>query len=254
MADASPPAFAASPASRQLWATLSPAQRSVVQSLRALGAGAPVSKWHRLGRIAQGLSLSRSETYGQKTLDALAELADCSSQVVGKARKFARFYTASEAANLEGKATWEQIQRIVAIGNGRIRRNLLNDCRSKNWSVRQLEHEIRSQVGRQRPFGRGGRPSRRPESLQEALADIDRLMTAIIRWYRALEPEVAADFERSSRRSASRRLFDLDQLPRQLRRRITGAIERLERVREAVQGAMETGVGGTPTRPVRRRR
>jgi len=198
--------------------------------------------------------LSRSETYGQKTLDALAELADCSSQVVGKARKFARFYTASEAVELQDEASWEQIQRIVAIGDGQIRRNLINGCRSKNWSVRQLEHEIRSHVGRQRPFGRGGRPSRRPESLQGALADIDRLMTAIIRWYRALEPEVAADSERLSPRSASRRTFDLDQIPRQLRRRITDAIQSLEEVREAVQGAMRTGVGQRPNRIVRRRR
>jgi hypothetical protein len=189
MAAASPPAFATSPASRQLWATLSPAQQSAVQSLRALGAGAPVSKWHRLGRIAQGLSLSRSETYGQKTLDALAELADCSSQVVGKARKFARFYSAPQAKKLQGQASWEQMQRIVAIGDVRIRRNLLNGCRSKNWSVRQLEREIRSQAGRLRPFGRGGRRSRRPESLQDALADFDQLATGIVRWYRALEPD-----------------------------------------------------------------
>jgi hypothetical protein len=146
------------------------------------------------------------------------------------------------------------MQRIVAIGDVRIRRNLLNGCRSKNWSVRRLEHEIRSQVGRQRPFGRGGRPSRRPESLQDALADIDRLMTGIIRWYRDQEPEVAADSERSARRSASGRHFDLDQIPPQLRGRITDAVERLERVRETVQDVMEAGVGGTPTRPVRRRR
>jgi hypothetical protein len=79
-------------------------------------------------------------------------------------------------------------------------------------------------------------------------------MTAIIRWYRALEPEVAADSERSSRRSASGRLFDLDQIPQQLRGRLTDVIERLERVREAVQGAMEVGVGEKVTRQVRRRK
>jgi len=255
MADASPPAFAASPASRQLWATLSPAQRSVVQSLReALGADAPVSKWHRLGSLALRLSSDHKAIYGHNTLDALADLVDSTSQVVGKARKFARLYAAAEATDLDGNVTWEQMQRIVAIGDVRIRRNLLNGCGSKNWSVRQLEREIRRQVGRQRPFGRGGRRSRRPESLQDALADIDRLMTAIIRWYRALEPEVAADSERSSRRSAGPRRFDLDQLPPQLRRRITDAIERLERVREAVQGALDIGVGETPTRPRWRRR
>jgi hypothetical protein len=254
MADASSPAFAASPASRQLWASLSPAQRSVVQSLRALGAGAPVSKWHRLGRLALRLSSDHKAIYGHNTLDALADLVDSTSQVVGKARKFARLYAAAEATDLDGKVTWEQMQRIVAIGDVRTRRNLLNGCRSKNWSVRQLEREIRRQVGRQRPFGRGGRLSRRPESLQEALADIARLMTAIIRWYRALEPEVAADSERSSRRSASGRLFDSDQIPQQLRGRITDAIERLERVREAVQGAMEAGVGQRPNRTVKRRR
>jgi hypothetical protein len=77
-------------------------------------------------------------------------------------------------------------------------------------------------------------------------------MTAIIRWHRALEPEVAADSERSPRRSASRRRFDLDQIPPQLRGRIADAIARLERVREAVQGAMEAEVGETPTRPRRR--
>jgi hypothetical protein len=181
-------------------------------------------------------------------------LADCSSQVVGKARKFARFYSAPQAAKLQGQASWEQMQRLVAINDATVRRRLLNGCRSKNWSLRQLEDEIRGQVGRQRPFGRGGRPSRRPESLQEALADIDRLMTAIVRWYRALEPEAVADSERASGRSASRRLFNLDQFPPQLRSRITDAIERLERVRTAVQDAMQAGVGETPTRPVSRRR
>jgi hypothetical protein len=51
--------------------------------------------------------LNRSETYGKKTLDALAELAGCSSQVVGKARKFARLYpAASQAASLEATVTW----------------------------------------------------------------------------------------------------------------------------------------------------
>jgi hypothetical protein len=256
MASVSPPSFAVSNESRQLWATLSPAQQSAVRRLReALSAGAPVTlpKWHRLGRIARDLSLNRRETYGQRTLDALAELVGCSSQVVGKARKFARLYPASQAANLGATATWEQLQRIVAIGDVGIRRNLLNGCRSKNWSVRQLAREIRLREGRQRPFGRGGRPSRRPENLQEALTDFDQLATGIVRWYRALEPEVAADSERSSRRSASRQPFDLDQIPPALRRRIGDAIGGLERVREAVQGEMEARVGET-TRPARRRR
>jgi hypothetical protein len=249
MAGVSLPGFAVSNQSKQLWATLSPAQRSAVQSLReALLAGAPVrlSNWHRLGRIAQGLSSNRSETYGQKTLDALAELAGCSSQVVGKARKFARSYTPPQAAELQAQASWEQMQRLVAINDGTVRRRLLNACRSNNWSIRQLEHEIRGRVGRQRPFGRGGRPSRRPENLQEALGDLDRLTTQIIRWYRALQPEMAVDTERSSRP------FDLDQIPPQLRRRITDAVERLERVREVVQGAMDAGIG-EETRPATRR-
>jgi hypothetical protein len=46
----------------------------------------------------------------------------------------------------------------------------------------------------------------------------------------------------------------LDQIPPQLHRRITDAIESLERAREAVQGAMEAEVGETPTRPARRSR
>jgi hypothetical protein len=196
--------------------------------------------------------LNRSETYGKKTLDALAELAGCSSQVVGKARKFARLYpAASQAADLEASATWEQLQRIVAIDDVGIRGNLLNGCRSKNWSVRQLEREIRRRAGRQRPFGRGGRPRRRPESLREALTDFDQLATGIVRWYRALEP-AAAESERPSPRSASRRLFDLEQIPPALRRRIGKAVEGLEGVREAVQRSMEAGVGETT--PVRRRR
>ena len=206
-------------------------------------AGTPVtlSNWHRLGRIAQGLSLNRSETYGQKTLEALAELVGCSSQVVGKARKFARLYpAAAQAASLEATVTWEQLQRIVAIGDAGIRRNLLNGCSSKNWSVRQLEREIRRRAGRQRPFGRGGRPSRRPQSLQEALTDFDRLATGIVHWYRALEPEEPADSERSSG------LFDLDQIPPQLRRRITDAVESSREFGKRSRGRWRRGLAKRP--------
>jgi len=257
MAGASLPSFAVSPASRQLWEQFSLAQQRTVRALReslCTGSPARLSKWHQLGRLAQTLSSNHKETYGQNTLDALAEMVDSTSQVVGKARKFARLYTAAESVDLEGTATWEQMRPVVVVNDARIRRNLLNACRSKNWSLRELEHEIRRQVGRQRSFGRGGRPSRRPESLQDAMADFDRLATAIVRWYHALEPEVAADSERSSQRSASQQLFDLDQIPPPLRRRISDAVQSLEEARAVVQGALEIGVSQTPTRPRRRRR
>ncbi len=256
MAGSTPPSFAASSASRQLWATLSPAQQSAVRRLRgALRAGSPVtlSKWHRLGGIALTLTSDHKASYGHNTLEALADLVDSNSQVIGKARKFARFYTAPEATDLEGKITWEQMQRIVAIDDVRIRRKLLNGCGSKNWSVRQLEREIRGQVGRQREWGRGGRPSRRPESLQEALTHFDQLATGIVRWYRSLEPDVAVDAETTTRRSANRRPFDLAQIPPALRRRIGDAIKGLESAREAIAGTMEAGVSKM-TRQVKRRR
>jgi hypothetical protein len=69
-----------------------------------------------------------------------------------------------------------------------------------------------------------------------------KLGGAVVRWHRALEPEVAADSERSSLRSSSRQTFDLDQIPPLLRRRISDATQSLEEVREAVQARWRRGL------------
>jgi hypothetical protein len=257
MAGASPPSSAASRKSKKLWTTLSSGQKKTVQKLRtALSSGVQIklTDWHLLGVLAQSLSTGGQAAYGQQTLDGLGELVGCAPSVIAKARKFARLYSASNAVKLEGKLSWSVIERLLWIDDESIRSSLEADCLSKKMSLRKLEREIRSRVGRRRRFGHGGRSTHRPESLREALADFDRLVTSIVRWYRALETEVPADSERTASRAASRKTFDLDQIPPLLRHRISDAIHSLEEVRQAVQGAMEAGVGEAPSRPARRSR
>jgi len=172
MADASPPAFATSTASRQLWASLSSGQQRTIHRLReALHGGSQVEleTWHQLGVLAQALSANHKENYGKGTLEGLSELAGRTSQVIGKARKFARLYTRAEATMLEGEVTWEQMLRLVAIPDARIRSRLLKDCRSKRWSIRKLQLEIHNRGGRQRDPGSGGRPSHRPRRTARSL-------------------------------------------------------------------------------------
>ncbi len=257
MAGASPPSSAASRKSKRLWATLSAGQKKTVQKLRtAMSSRLQIglTDWRRLGELVQSLSANGQATYGQQTLDGLAELVGCAPSIVGKARKFARYYSASEAANLQGEVSWSVIQRLIAIDDELVRKTLLKDCVSHEWTLRELEREIRSRVGRQRDWGHGGRSTRRPENLQEALADFDRMVTGLVRWYRSMEPEMAADSERLRPQSASRKTFDLDQIPPLLRHRIGDAIERLQKVRESVQGAMEARVEEPGAKQVRRRK
>jgi hypothetical protein len=261
MAGASPPGSAASRKSKRLWTTLSARQQKTVQKLQtALSSGSQIrlADWHVLGELAHALSTGGQAAYGRRTVDTLAELLGCAPSVVLKARKFARFYSAPEAATLESKVSWSEMHRLIAIDDASTRMKLLGECSSNSWTLRQLEREIRSQVGRQRRFGHGGRSTRRPQSQRELLSDLDRLLTSILHWYHPLRAVASRDGATHSQnrpsRTSSGESFGIDQLSPPLRHRIADAMGYLEELRHAVQGAIEVRVGETPTRLGRGRR
>ena len=252
MAGDSPLSFAASKAAGKVWKSLSAAQRKTVLKLReAQSSGSPIelARWHQLGDLAQTLSANGRATYGHQTVDSLAELVGCSPSVISKARKFAQVCTASEALKLESKLSWSAIGRLIAIEDAATRKKLISDCVSHDWSLRELEREIRARVGRQRNFGHGGRSGRRPRTLNELLGDLDRLLVPVLHWYRNLEPAESAKGGRpdqATSRSSSSQSCSVEQLPLPLRRRVVETMRGLEELRHAVQGAMEVGVIEAP--------
>ena len=141
MVGASPPSFAASRKSRKLWTNLSPGQQKTVQKLRgALSSGSQVglADWHVLGELAHSLSAKGQAGYGERTIDSLGELLGCTPSVVLKARKFARLYSASKAAKLEGKLSWSAIGRLMWIDDESVRTALEAECQTKKLSLRGL--------------------------------------------------------------------------------------------------------------------
>ena len=241
--------------------SLSRATEDSPEAARCASSGSQVvlADWHVLGELAHSLSAKGQAGYGKRTIDFLGELLGRTPSVVLKARKFARLYSASKAAKLEGKLSWSAIGRLMWIDDESVRTALEAECQTKKLSLRALEREIRSRVGRQRDWGHGGRSSRRPESLSEVLIDLDQLLTRVLHWYHGLESATSSEVathsqNRPSSRTSTVESFGIDQLPPPLRRRIADTMGDLERLREAVQGAVDARVGETPSRPVRRRR
>jgi len=238
---------------RDLADAISPQQKKTVRRLQEqLHASSPaaLSVWHELGCLAHVLASDGMASLGRNRVLALAELLGCSPAYVYQARKFARLYSTSDVAEREGKISWSKLSRLVQITDETQRRRLEKECIAKQWTVKQLEREIRGRFGRQRHWGHGGRRSHRPQNLIEALGDLDRHLTGIVRWYQSLEnqgPEATPESTRRGSRSASRKTFDIEGIPPVLRRRIGETVRDLEGLRHAVQGALEARVGETET-------
>jgi hypothetical protein len=65
------------------------------------------------------------------------------------------------------------------VSDGKLRDKLARQCARRGWSVVRLEHEIQ-RVQPKREYG--GREMRRPESLDDILADRERLANRWVRW------------------------------------------------------------------------
>jgi hypothetical protein len=167
---------------------------------------------------------------------------------------FAGLYSATEVAELEGQLSWLHIVELLGIKDERQRQKFQRECVAKQWSSGELKREIRARVGRQRRWGQGGRPSHRPRNLPEALADLDRLLSGVVRWYGGLETARASELaERSARRRSRKVTFDVSQFPQRLREEIEDTIRRVEQLRHQVQGALNVQIGeseaAVPRRP-----
>jgi hypothetical protein len=251
MATSVPPEFVSSPAARKLWKRLSSQQRRTVQRLHSalrMGSQSRLSSWHELGQLAATLTANPSDNYGQQLVAGLAGLSGWSPSAVHRARKFAGTYTAPEVEGLEGKLTWSRIAHLAAIADEDQRRKLQRECIANQWSVRELQFAIRGRLGRQRRRGLGGRPSHRPNSLLEALADLERLLSAVCHWHRGLEHAPAAEAGRTTKRRsrhAGKVPFDIGQFPPDLRSRLTGTIRSVEDLLIRVESARDVLAGRT---------
>jgi hypothetical protein len=232
----------------KLWATLNPKRTRTIEWLQqefGKDEPPPLIVWHRLGRLAGKLAPKGSQSYGRQGVQALAELIGLPPNRIYQARKFAKSYSASDVADLKG-LTWLHIIDLLGVEDEEQRRKFQAECLKKKWTTGKLQREIRSRVGRQRSRGRGGRPSRRPQSLPEALADLDRLLSSIVHWYRGFERAAASEAADAPRRKRSRKVtFDIEQFPPDLRTRLPAAIRSLEDLLIHVEGARDALVGRT---------
>jgi hypothetical protein len=127
--------------------------------------------------------------------------------------------------------------RLLGVDDKTRRQELLRQC--GQWTVKELEDQIRVQIGRQRSFAHGGRPSRLPQSRPEALAQLESLLTTLLRWHRGLERAVPSSAaSKSLKQTPSRGTTGLDLFPRPLRLELDATMGHLERLREQVEGAL----------------
>jgi len=199
---------------------------------------APLAVYHKLGAVAKALMSDRTATYRRQLSSALAELVGRTPSVIYQARKFQRFYSADQVAELEGNLSWGRIVALVSIDDDKQRRLIQEKCIDQNWSVGQLTREIRTRFGRQRHWAHGGQVSRPPRNVIEAMTELDRMLSAVVRWYRSLQRAAL-----SGATAGSKRPFDLAQFPPVLRRRIAGAIGGLEELLEVVEYELERRTG-----------
>ncbi len=191
---------------------------------------ARLSVWYAVGQFADETLPSFLEGRGGNFAEALAKALGCSRSELYAARKFARVYTARQAKALESKLSWSRILRLIAIDNPKQRKRLETACIRGNWTVSQLDRQIRIRLGRQRSLGQGGRPSRRPLDVKDALADLDRRLGTLLSWYRKLGGSEGAAEEPTSKG----RVFGEKQLPPAIRRKLKSAMESLDELRQAV--------------------
>jgi len=184
----------------------------------------------------------RSATYRRQLSSSLAELVGRTPSVIYQARKFQRFYSTEQVAQLEGKLSWGRIVPLVSIDDDKPRRRIQEKCIDQDWSVLQLTREIRTRLGRQRHWAHGGQVSRPPRNVLEAMSELDRLLSAVVRWYRSLQRAAS-----SGATAGSKRPFDLAQFPPVLRRRIAVAIGGLEELLEVVEYELEDRTAGRRT-------
>jgi hypothetical protein len=94
--------------------------------------------------------------------------------------------------------------------------------------------------------GLGGLPSRRPQSLPEALADLNRLLSSVVHWYHGFARAAASESAAPPARRRTRKVtFDIDQFPPELRTRLPATIRGLEELLIHVGGARDALVGKT---------
>jgi DUF1016 N-terminal domain len=235
--------FIRSPAAKYLWEQLSPQERKTVKRLRLAlrnGSEKRLSTWHLAGRLAAALTDRAS--HGQQFMNGLATLIGVSPSVLHRARKFVALYDSANAERLEGKLGWSRIGLLVGVANEGERNQLERDCIDQNWSVRRLQLEIRGRLGRQRQAGHGGRPSRRPQTLVEALSELDRLLSSIVHWYGGLESrrpnQQAVPSNKRRSRSAKRPGFEIGQFPPPLWKEIEETMRRIHALRLKLEGAL----------------
>lgn len=118
MASPSLPPVALSKPARKLWDKLIAQQRRRVERLRkelTADSTAPLAVYHKLGALAQALMSDRSATYRRQLSSGLAELVGRTPSVIYQARKFHRFYSTDQVAELEGKLSWGRIVPLLSI-------------------------------------------------------------------------------------------------------------------------------------------
>jgi hypothetical protein len=200
-----------------------------------------VRAFYRLGKQV----LKSDPATGRRTGGSFARLCQQTGRgrnELAKARKFARLYSPAKLRWLcslgkkRGRPlTKSHACRLVVVSDGKLRDKLARECARRGWSVVRLEHEIQ-RVQLKREYG--GRQMKRPESLDELLAETERLTNRWIRWNSVVtEPGGGSRKHGVSSKQVPRGIWkrqlaitlDMTRLQRQIQRRLDRQIELLRK-------------------------
>jgi hypothetical protein len=199
--------------------------------------------FYRLGKQV----LKSDPATGRRTGGAFARLCEETGRgrnELAKARKFAKLYNVNKLRWLcslgkkQGRPlTKSHVCRLVVVSDGKLRDKLARQCARSGWSVVRLEHEIQ-RVQPKRAYG--GRQLTRPESLDEMLAETERLTNRWIHWNGVVADsgkplrEGGVSAKQLPRAMWKRQLaitLEMHKLQRQIQRRFDRQIEMLQRRR-----------------------
>lgn len=145
-----------------------------------------------------------------------------------QARKFAETYTEEQLEELcskrrpDGKPLGPtHVRLLLLVNDKRRRKGLQSRALRGGWSTSRLHQEIRQVQASSSP---AGAPFKRPESADDALAQIANMTSRWLRWQKVLEPCEAGDTGEE---------ITFDDLPETVRKELKSASRVIRKLRDA---------------------
>lgn len=199
---------------------------------------------HRVGALVERLVPAAGKNYGQRSMAVLAEELGLASNstALTHLREFSKAYTLREVRELEApmsgskfRITWGHVIRLISFPRAE-RVRLERECRLGEWTNAELNRRIRL---RRKRITKGGAPLKRPESVSDALVQIQVTAEGWIKrsqrlWIGGDSPVITPESIAGAGREADATVKETAEVLQQLEseaRRLRAALEPIPRPR-----------------------